>query len=676
MIHQLTLAAVLAASVQAADLPIREVILFKHGVGYFERAGQLKAGETAVLQFKGEEMNDVLKSLTVEDKSGTITGLRYDSSEPLERKLGNYSFGIAEAMPLATFLDQLKGARVQMKLATEFATGVILSGRVAEASEKQPEKELVVLLLDTGELRTIDLGAVLAVTFPDSTLQDQLKAYLTTLNQARSKEKRSVYIDATGSSAREVIASYMTPSAVWKSSYRLILSDAAESTLEGWAIVDNTSGEDWTNVKLALVSGRPISFISQLYDPRYRQRPAADLAEEASVAPQVFEGGIPAEPGLNRVAPPPPPAPVPNAFPKPAVGAGKMAGLSSKTDRFERTALASELRGQSSIASTAAGRELGELFEYRFESPVTVKRSESAMLPFLQQRVNTRKLLIYRDGGGQNPLNAAEIVNSSGKTLDGGPLTVYAAGAYAGEALMETLKTGDKRLISYAIDLGTRVTTAFDTTKDSVREVHFSRGVITTRSSLQELKTYTARNVDQKAKTLIIEHPQRDGYKLMGTLKASETTASMYRFEVKLGPGATTRFPVNEERLYDTTYEIDSLTPDLLGVFIRNKAITDAGRRSIQQILDLKQQIAAADSELEQIKTQVDETAKDQDRARQNMLSLNQVSGQQSQVQNYAQQLAAAEQRIASLRDRSAAVQTRKNKLETDLASLIDKMEF
>src|SRR4029079_13476190 len=130
----------------------------------------------------------------------------------------------------------------------------------------------------------------------------------------------------------------------------------------------------------------------------------------------------------------------------------------------------------------------GELFEYRIAAPVTIRKSESAMLPFLQQRVDARRLLIYSDQTSAHPMNAAELKNTTGKTLDGGPITVYDANAYAGEALVETVKAGDKRLITYGVDLGSRVTTAFDSSKANVREIHFARGVLTTRNAIQETK--------------------------------------------------------------------------------------------------------------------------------------------------------------------------------------------
>ncbi|HEX9154623.1 MAG TPA: hypothetical protein VF819_03605, partial [Nitrospira sp.] len=247
----LLLAVALAAT--AADLPIREVTLYKHGVAHFERAGELKPGDTARLEFKPGDMNDVLKSLTLTDRGGgKISGVRYDSSEPLEKRLEDYPFRVGSQSSLASFLDSVKGAQVELKLASETASGTIVSARVVPGSEKESAREIVVLLLDSGELRSFDLAAASAVRFGDPKLQNQLKGYLSTLNQSRSKDRRSVFIEGTGTATRQVIAGYMTPAAVWKSSYRLIFGAQGDPTLEGWAIVDNTSGEDWNNVQLSV----------------------------------------------------------------------------------------------------------------------------------------------------------------------------------------------------------------------------------------------------------------------------------------------------------------------------------------------------------------------------------------------------------------------------------------
>src|SRR3984957_21054689 len=243
----------------AADIPIHEVVLYKSGVGYFERRGTLRPGESGRLDFKASDMNDVLKSLTISGQNGAkITGLRYDSSAPLEHKLADFPFKIDGQASLALFLDQMKGAKVELKYGAETISGTVVSGRVVKGDDKQPEREQMVALLDSGELRTLDLAAASSIRFTDPKLQNQLRDYLTVVNQSRSTDKRSIYIDSSDTKERQIDASYMTPAPIWKSSYRLIFADKGEPTLEGWAIIDNTSGEDWTNVGLGRVSGRPV----------------------------------------------------------------------------------------------------------------------------------------------------------------------------------------------------------------------------------------------------------------------------------------------------------------------------------------------------------------------------------------------------------------------------------
>jgi hypothetical protein len=670
-----SLTAVCMSTALAADIPIREIILYKSGVGYFERAGTLSAGESARLDFKATDMNDVLKSLTLQDRNGgKVTGLRYDSSEPLEQKLAEFPFTIAGQAPLSAFLAQMKGARVEMKFSAETVSGTIVSARLAVSEDKKIEREQVVLLLDSGDLRTLDLAAASSIRFPDPKLQLQLKDYLAAVNQSRSKEKRSIYIDSSDAKERQIAASYMIPAPVWKSSYRLVFDEKSDSTLEGWAIIDNTTGEDWINVNLAVVSGRPVSFISELYEPKFLERRTVDLPEDQAANPVVYGGVIGGVAGgVASASPAPPPsrmakarAPMNGRDLKQMVTTGNSPAMDQEQN---------SLGALSSVTANVASADLGELFEYHFSTSVTVKKDESAMLPFLQQKIGSRKLLIYSENYGEHPMNAAELTNSTGKTLDGGPITVFDAQSYAGEAIMTTLKTGDKRLISYAVDLGTRITTKFDSNGSLVREIHVNRGMLTTRLAQQETRTFAIQNVDQKPKTLVIEHPERPGFKLLNQ-KPSETTSNAYRFEVKLTPGAAQKFAINEEQLFDNTFEVSSLTPDAILTYVQNKAISDTGRRQLQQILDLKRQIADAESQIHQTDSEITTLVNDQERVRRNIQSLNSVSGQQEQVQKYARQLATQENQLATMRDHSSELKKQKSTLESSLNTQIEKLDF
>jgi hypothetical protein len=664
MTRILFLAGAVLLSASAADIPIRQVILYKSGVGYFERAGRLGPGESGRLDFKASDMNDVLKSLTLEDAGGKVTGLRYDSSEPLSQKLADFPFKVEGQASLAVFMDQMKGAKVEIKYGAETVTGAIVSGRlVAGSDEKHPEREQAVLMLDSGDLRTFDLAAASTIRFTDPKLQSQLRDYLALVNQSRSQDKRSIYIDSSDSKERQIAASYMVPMPVWKSSYRLIFNDKTDPTLEGWAIVDNTTGEDWTNVVLSVVSGRPVSFISKLYEPKYVARQTVELPEDRAAGPVVYGGVVGGVPGGATVA-------------------GVAGGSYRPAPPMQGRAMASLMPLQSengemksSVEVNVASADLGELFEYRFSTPVTVKKDQSTMLPFLQQKIGARKLLIYSESYGEHPMSAAELTNSTGKTLDGGPITVFESASYSGEALMTTLKAADKRLISYAVDLGTRVTTAYDSSRAVVREIHVNRGVLTARSAVQETRTYTIRNVDSKAKTLIIEQTQQPEYRVLNP-KPTETTSSANRFEVKLGPDSSEKFPIVQERVVDTTNSVSNLSPDVLYGYVQNKAISDAGRRQLQQVVDAARQVADLDNQARQADSDIKSLVDDQARIRQNIQSLNAVSGQQEQVQKYARQLADQESQLAAQRDRASNLRKQKTAQESNWNDLIAKLEF
>ena len=649
----------------AAELPITRVVIYKNGVAYFERGGEIPANEPARLDFKASEMDDVLKSLVVEDSSGGVRQVRYELNEPLEKKLAGIGVQIPGQQPLALLLDQWRGARVEMRYRGENLKGAILSGRIGMLQQGAQRQE-VNLLLDSGELRLVMLEDAASLKFEDARLQQQLKDALLAISQSRSTEKRSVFIDTVGQGARKLSARYLTPAPIWKSSYRLTLPDSGEPTLEGWAIVDNDTGEDWNNVELTVVSGRPVSFLSRLYDPRYLNRPEATLPGEAPVAPVLYEGELRKD--SNEIAA----DAVEGQVRSKAVG-GRFAMAAAEAAAPPPPPPAPMM--MSRVAATALAQELGELFEYRFAAPVSASKGQSLLLPFVQQKIEVKKLLVYSDRSSQHPRAAAEITNSTGKTLDGGPITVYQSNAYAGEALMETLKESDKRLISYAVDLGTRVTTNFESGSQTVRKVTARRGVLTSTTAVEQTTTYTISNVDGKVKTLLVEHPVTPQLKLVSP-KAEETTANRYRFNVSLAAKGSGKLAVAEEREIESTVMVSSMTPDVLLIFLQNKALSPAGRKQLEAIAAKKVEVATVDRQQRETVNEITEITRDQDRIRQNLNSLNRVAGQQEQVQRYVGELAKGDARLAQLRDRQAGLQKQRTALDTELNSLIEKLEF
>jgi hypothetical protein len=652
--------ALLVQGLPAAELPVRKVILYKHGIGYFERGGEIPAGQSARLDFKANEMNDVLKSLTINDLTGnSVAGVRYDSSMPLNSKLAEFPFKLGERASITDFLDQLKGAKIELKTGPTSVTGQIVGARVAQSRDRaQTSTDVLSLLTSSGDLATYDLGAVTSMRLSDPELQLQLSDYLRSLNVSRSREQKSVYVDSAKDASRKLNVAYTIPMPIWKSSYRLVLDSGAakKPMLEGWAIIDNTTSEDWTKVDLSVISGRPISFISKLYEPKFLNRQVAELEDQQALAPTVYAASA----GLAGAPPPE----------KRMLGAGRNAARMEMAESLAVTADVSTL----SVNTTT--REAGELFEYKFGQPVTVKRNESAMLPFVQQEINARKLLIYSErSSSQNPLNSAELTNSTGKTLDGGPLSVYDGGVYAGEALINTFKPGDKRLLSYASDLGTRVIEDANEAPAVLRTIKASGGVVTTELTSETTKTYKITNVDRKPKTLILEHGIRYDHKLQ-TLRPSEQTQTHYRFEVKLTGEPIQSFVVKEERQYTEQFGIADSSEDQIGIWISSNRLSAEARQTLAAIGALRRQINESGVLIKNLNQQSTEAIADQERLRRNISSLNSVTGQQERVQKYAADLANLDGRIVTLRDQIAAESKKREGLNQQLALRIENAKF
>ena len=655
-VSQLSILLVLQ-TISAAELPVRKVILYKHGIGYFERGGEIPAGQSARLDFKANEMNDVLKSLMINDQTGnSVAGVRYDSSLPLAAKLAEFPFKLGDRSPLTDFLDQLKGAKIELKMGQATTSGQIVGARVVQSREKpQTTSETINVLTASGDIMTSDLGAATSIRLSDPELQVQLSDYLRSLNASRSREQKSVYVDSAKDAARKLSVAYTIPMPVWKSSYRLVLDAGAakKPLLEGWAIIDNTTSEDWTKVELSVISGRPISFVSKLYEPRFMQREVAELEEDKPLAPKTYAMG--AMSGLGGAPP-----------------ARREKSMVIAAD----AAMPMEMAKSSNVQIDTATREAGELFEYRFGQPVSVKRNESLMLPFVQQEIAARKLLIYTERSQrENPLNSAELTNSTGKTLDGGPLSVYDGGVYAGEALVNTFKAGDKRLLSYASDLGTRVVEEENSAPNVLREVKATGGVVTVRQTREATKTYNISNVDRKVKTLVIEHGIRYNHKLIA-LKPTEQTKTHYRFEVKLTGDAAQSLVVKEEETMVESNHLGSVSDEQIGIWILSNRLSPEAKQTLGAIAVLRRQITESNNTIRNLTAQTTEATSDQQRVRQNLSSLNSVAGQQERVQKYASDLASLDGKIVTLRDLIAAETKKRDGLNLQLSQRIEAATF
>lgn len=269
-----------------APLPIQRVVLYKHGLGYFERQGEIQGDARVQLRFKQAEMSDVLKSLTALDRSGgQVTTVAYDSQKPQSEILAEYAFSLETGDIQLSMLRQLRGARIQATIAGgDKVTGSILGldERQHAEGERVAKTMILSLFTDQGEMRAIPLFDLVSFEFTDPALAADLARYLETLRSSHRRDEKTVDLVCEGEGKRTVFASYAVEQSVWKATYRLVLMDEGKPPLlQGWAIVDNSSEDDWKDVELSLIAGLPISFRHDLYTPKRKERPLLQIQEQA-----------------------------------------------------------------------------------------------------------------------------------------------------------------------------------------------------------------------------------------------------------------------------------------------------------------------------------------------------------------------------------------------------------
>src|SRR5262245_55925134 len=278
------------------SLPITRVVLYKHGVGYFERQGPVEGDATLSLTVKQSEVSDVLKSLTVLDlDGGHVASVSYDSTKPLAQLLQEVALSIPDQGSLVGLLPQVKGARVAVAANASRVEGVLLGIDTTQRQSADGVVEVVLLSLlsDAGVVQQFDLHALQGLEVLDAALRRDLDYYLRSQLMAKKKDARTFTLFARGDGTRTVRMSYTVETPVWKATYRILLGEEGKSPLiQGWAVVDNTQDEDWENVQLSLVAGLPVSFVHDLYTPRYIRRPVVEVRETTGVLPPTVEEGI------------------------------------------------------------------------------------------------------------------------------------------------------------------------------------------------------------------------------------------------------------------------------------------------------------------------------------------------------------------------------------------------
>jgi hypothetical protein len=666
--------------VPVQQLPLRRVILYSNGVAYFERRGFVADKAEISLQFKQSQVDDVLKSMLVLDLGrGQIGAVSYNSSAPPTARLSEIPFTIEAGTDsettggLAGVLRQLQGERVAVTTATASVTGAILTveERKSQADAGKPALTNYSLVIATaqGEFVSFDLVDVRSVRLIDEGARHDVAEFANASASARRRDAKTIVISSAGVGRRELVVSYTMAAPIWKTTYRVVLDSTGKPFFQGWAIVDNVGDEDWSDVSLSLFSGTPVSFIQPLQRPLYRYRPVIPIPEDLNLDPQVYESGESLGVGSGSGFGPGRGGNI-GGGDRHDGGGGPGGGGGGEGDTVRvftatgpETILSDAITAEDSgIKAAATGNEIGDLFEYRIDQPVTVRRDRSALIPILQTRMEGERVSIYREAErADRPMSGLLLKNTSELTLEDGALTVIDGDAYAGESLLERLKPGEERFISFAVDLATLVTTSKAADREPVFLVRVIDGTFQAHYYEAEKKIYSINNQTDKPRTVYVEHPLREGWKLTDeTQKPIEKTQNAYRFRVELRPRERVELKVGEHRALMDKYRISNLTPRDLELFVSRRYLDETSRVALEKIIALKGQIADIGSELQELESETAEIAGDQERLRENIKALGQTADARQLIARYVAKANEQETRIEELaKERRTKMATR-----------------
>jgi len=653
--------AIAAAPTTAEDLKLSRVALFNSGVGYFQSDGTVDGDAASDLRFRTGQINDIIKSLVLQDfDGGTIQAVQYPSRDPIEKTLKSFGVDITGKPTLGQLLDQLRGVEVEIAAPTA-AKGLILGvekQRVEVAKDQVVEVEILTLLTDAG-MRTFKLNDLGGIKIKDPKIENELKQALLTLATSHDADKKTVTVNFAGKGKRRVRVGYMLEAPIWKTSYRLVLADDKKPYLQGWATVENTTEEDWKEVKLSLVSGRPISFIMDLYTPIYIPRPKEELELYASLRPPTYEGGMPAAPEAPR------PATLSKRGTMGFSQQSRSAGRRDKSADAELDDTANFALAEGGVNSVASAQQAGELFAYDIQSPVSLKRQQSAMLPIVTTEVDGSKLSIFNQNThAKYPLNGIEITNTTGLNLMQGPVTVFDGNTYAGDAKLPDLRPKEKRLMAYALDLAVEVDTKQQSQPDEVVSMRIAKGTLIIRRKFVDTRTYTVKNKDSKARTVIIEQPYFGEWKLIEPTEAYEKTSNLYRFKVAVAPNAVATQKVVLERTADEGMAIMTAGLDTIDIYLRNRVISPAVKKALDEFVSKRTALDAVKRQLAEVETQIRTIEQEQNRLRENIKALPDGS---DIVRRYLTKLDTQETEIDKLRTQSTDLRKQVDAKQSEL---------
>jgi hypothetical protein len=621
------------------DLRLDRVVLYRNGVGYFERQGRVD-GNLLRLKVRKDQINDLLKSLTVVDRgSGKALSVSIPLDPRVWQQVANAAF--TARGKLADVLGSLRGTYITVTAGSHTVSGrIVMVESLAAApaggkSKSDGREDAKLTLLDGSSLRVVTLSEVTAIALGDRDVVMQIDRRLDATAGESMFQQVEIDIRLAGQTPHDVIVSYVVAAPIWKPSYRVVLSggNSKKALLQAWAVVDNTSGEDWSGVRLALTSGTPIAFRYDLHTPENIERQdltGQGTAKRATVAV-----------GRASAAPPPPPAPAMNRREaersagarsrKPMDAAPEAAGAESYDyEDFgeEETAGLSMEAFQASASARAHATRVAGSTRFDLRDRVTVPEGSATMVTLINELVEGEQAFLFRPGGSgsgyeRNPYRVIRFKNGTQFVLEPGPISVFHSGSFVGEGISEAIASGSMANIPFAVEPQVQVTSTHEQKGDQVRLVKIVDGILEVERFYQTITTWEVKGEAGQPAYRVIAQQQKQGgsYKVVESPKDLEDLGDLYLVPIDLAAGATsaTAKVVEQTPSQSKVSFWDSSAVDLLQTLLSTSSLPEAARKKLEPILRLRQEIGRIDTQIDGLRRQQRELDARADQMRQNL---------------------------------------------------------
>ncbi len=655
---------------KAAELALKRVMLSSGGVGYFEYEASVDADASLTLDVPLDQVDDVLKSLVVYDAGGRAGEITLPGREPLAQSLGDLPVDPSALASTSALLNALQGSEVRVG-----GDGAIV-GRLLHAEDATERGQdgvtdtltRVSVLTDRG-LRQATVRDFDTIEFVDPALQTKLRAALAQVAGYRAHGRRQLTISTRGTGKRSVRIGYVVAMPLWKASYRLVLpadANAGSARLQGWAVLENFSGQNWADVELTLLSGSPVTFRQALYESYYIPRPTVPVESGNRVLPPADTGTFG---GVANRAAENAPSPVLKAAPR-----GFHAEATTVAPQSVPMPAPAPPPPPAQVEEANAAEKPTQI-AFTLPHKVSVTAGQSLVVPLIDRELPVHRVDLYQPAtAALHPLAAIELTNAADTGLPPGVLTLYQLGErgaeYLGDARLSATPAGEKRLLNYAVDekvaIDRRVGTGQSIVKATIAEgvMHVSR--LQRRTTTYQVSSAAA------PPRLVIEQPKLGGWNLTAPDNA-ERTAGAYRIPGALDAKGNGTVTVIEEQPSNETIELRDLGDAQLGLLVSAPDIDAKLRQTLGELAQRRQKISRQQAELDRLNGERTRLTEDEDRLRDNYTALKDDPGMRKSTLD---KLKAADAAIDDNTGATAKANAALTAAQGDLAAFINSLRL